>query len=127
MSTIELQNLTKSFGDLTAVNNVSLKVDENEVLCLLGPSGCGKTTTLRMVAGLEIATSGNILIDNKNVNELETRDRNLAMAFQFYALYPSLTVGENLANPLYAENLSEKEIKEKIFLTQLKKSNVQML
>jgi multiple sugar transport system ATP-binding protein len=115
MSTIELQNLTKSFGDLTAVNNVSLKVDENEVLCLLGPSGCGKTTTLRMVAGLEIATSGNILIDNKNVNELETRDRNLAMAFQFYALYPSLTVGENLANPLYAENLSEKEIKEKIF------------
>ena len=107
MSTIELQNLTKSFGDLTAVNNVSLKVDENEVLCLLGPSGCGKTTTLRMVAGLEIATSGNILIDNKNVNELETRDRNLAMAFQFYALYPSLTVGENLANPLYAENLSE--------------------
>ena len=115
MSTIELQNLTKSFGDLTAVNNVSLKVDENEVLCLLGPSGCGKTTTLRMVAGLEIATSGNILIDNNNVNELETRDRNLAMAFQFYALYPSLTVGENLANPLYAENLSEKEIKEKIF------------
>ena len=113
MSTIELQNLTKSFGDLTAVNNVSLKVDENEVLCLLGPSGCGKTTTLRMVAGLEIATSGNILIDNKNVNELETRDRNLAMAFQFYALYPSLTVGENLANPLYAENLSEKKLKRK--------------
>ena len=74
-----------------------------------------KTTTLRMVAGLEIATSGNILINNNNVNELETRDRNLAMAFQFYALYPSLTVGENLANPLYAENLSEKEIKDKIF------------
>ena len=115
MSTIELQNLTKSFGELTAVNNVSLKVDEDEVLCLLGPSGCGKTTTLRMVAGLEIATSGNILIDNKNVNELDTRDRNLAMAFQFYALYPSLTVGENLANPLFAENLSEKEIKDKIF------------
>ena len=60
MSTIELKNLTKKFGDLTAVNNVSLKVDEDEVLCLLGPSGCGKTTTLRMVAGLEIATSGNI-------------------------------------------------------------------
>lgn len=83
MSTIELKNLTKKFGDLIAVNNVSLRVDENEVLCLLGPSGCGKTTTLRMVAGLEIATSGNILIADKNVNELETKQRNLAMAFQF--------------------------------------------
>ena len=97
MSTIELQNLTKAFGDLIAVNDVSLKVEENEVLCLLGPSGCGKTTTLRMVAGLEVATSGDILIANKNVNDLDTRDRNLAMAFQFYALYPSLTVAENLA------------------------------
>ena len=60
MSTIELQHLTKAFGDLIAVDNVSLKVEENEVLCLLGPSGCGKTTTLRMVAGLEVATSGDI-------------------------------------------------------------------
>jgi len=115
MSTIELQNLTKAFGDLIAVNDVSLKVEENEVLCLLGPSGCGKTTTLRMVAGLEEATSGDILIANKNVNNLETRDRNLAMAFQFYALYPSLTVAENLSNPLHAENLSPEEIKKKIF------------
>jgi len=115
MSTIELQNLTKAFGDLIAVNDVSLKVEENEVLCLLGPSGCGKTTTLRMVAGLEEATSGDILIANKNVNNLETRDRNLAMAFQFYALYPSLTVAENLSNPLYAENLSPEEVKKKIF------------
>ena len=113
MSTIELQNLTKAFGDLIAVNDVSLKVEENEVLCLLGPSGCGKTTTLRMVAGLEVATSGDILIANKNVNDLDTRDRNLAMAFQFYALYPSLTVAENLANPLHAENLSAEEVKKK--------------
>ena len=74
MSTIELQNLTKAFGDLIAVNDVSLKVGENEVLCLLGPSGCGKTTTLRMVAGLEVATSGDILIANKNVNYLFTVD-----------------------------------------------------
>ena len=115
MSTIELQNLTKAFGDLIAVNDVSLKVEENEVLCLLGPSGCGKTTTLRMVAGLEVATSGDILIANKNVNNLDTRDRNLAMAFQYYALYPSLTVAENLANPLHAENLSTEEVKKKIF------------
>ena len=115
MSTIELENLTKNFGSLIAVNDVTLKVDSDEVLCLLGPSGCGKTTTLRMVAGLEVASSGNILIDNKNVNNLETRQRNLAMAFQFYALYPSLSVGENLANPLYAENLSDSEIKNKIY------------
>ena len=115
MSTIELQNLTKAFDKLIAVNNVSLKVEENEVLCLLGPSGCGKTTTLRMVAGLEVATSGDILIGNNNVNNLDTRDRNLAMAFQFYALYPSLSVAENLANPLHAENLSDEEIKKKIF------------
>jgi len=115
MSTIELQKLTKSFDDLVAVNNVSLKVEENEVLCLLGPSGCGKTTTLRMVAGLEVPTSGDILIANKNVNNLNTRDRNLAMAFQFYALYPSLTVAENLANPLHAENLSGDEVKKKIY------------
>ncbi len=115
MSTIELQSLTKAFGDLIAVNDVSLKVEENEVLCLLGPSGCGKTTTLRMVAGLEVPTSGDILIANKNVNNLETRDRNLAMAFQFYALYPSLTVAENLANPLHAENLSNEEVRKKIF------------
>ena len=113
MSTIELQNLTKAFDKLIAVNNVSLKVEENEVLCLLGPSGCGKTTTLRMVAGLEVATSGDILIGNNNVNNLDTRDRNLAMAFQFYALYPSLSVAENLANPLHAENLSDDEIKKK--------------
>ena len=115
MSTIELQNLTKAFGDLIAVNDVSLKVEENEVLCLLGPSGCGKTTTLRMVAGLEVQTSGDIFIANQNVNNLETRDRNLAMAFQFYALYPSLTVAENLANPLHAENLSSEEVRKKIF------------
>ena len=95
MATIELQNLTKAFGDLIAVDNVSLKVDENEVLCLLGPSGCGKTTTLRMVAGLEVATSGDIFIGDKNVNNLDTRDRNLAMAFQFYALYPSVTVARS--------------------------------
>ena len=114
MATIELQNLTKSFGDLVAVDNVSLKVEENEVLCLLGPSGCGKTTTLRMVAGLEVATSGDIFIGDKNVNNLDTRDRNLAMAFQFYALYPSLTVAENLANPLHAENLSDEEVRKKI-------------
>ena len=80
MSTIELQNLTKSFGDLTAVNNVSLKVDENEVLCLLGPSGCGKTTTLRMVAGLEIATATllNIIGVKTNISNIRLKGNFLA-------------------------------------------------
>ena len=114
MSTIEIQNLTKVYGDLTAVNQADLKVDSNEVLCLLGPSGCGKTTTLRMIAGLEPQTSGEIIINNNNVNLMSTRQRNIAMAFQFYALYPSLTVSENLANPLFADNLSQDHIDKKI-------------
>ena len=114
MSTLELQNLTKQYGALTAVNNASLKVNSDEVLCLLGPSGCGKTTTLRMIAGLEFANSGDIFINNNNVNNKNTRQRNIAMAFQFYALYPSLSVSENLANPLYAENISSEKINRKI-------------
>ena len=115
MNLIEVNNLTKYYGKLKALDGVSFSIKSGEIVGLLGPNGCGKTTTLRMVAGLEVATSGDILIANKNVNNLDTRDRNLAMAFQFYALYPSLTVAENLANPLHAENLSPEEIKKKIF------------
>lgn len=112
--TIELRNLTKQFGDLTAVDAIDLDVGEGEVLCLLGPSGCGKTTTLRMVAGLEWATSGDVMIGGNRVNELSARQRNVAMSFQFYALYPSLSVAENLAYPLHGEGLSASEIKAKV-------------
>ncbi len=112
--TIELRSLTKRFGDLTAVNAIDLNVGEGEVLCLLGPSGCGKTTILRMVAGLETASEGEIRIAGKHVSDLAPRDRNVAMSFQFYALYPSLTVAENLAFPLYADNLSKSEIDAKV-------------
>ena len=108
--TIELKKLTKRFGDLTAVDAIDLDVGDGEVLCLLGPSGCGKTTTLRMVAGLEFATEGDVILGGKRVNDLAPRDRNVAMSFQFYALYPSLTVAENLAFPLHAESLSKAEI-----------------
>ena len=90
--TIELRQVTKKFDQLTAVDRVDLAVGEGEVLCLLGPSGCGKTTTLRMIAGLEGATSGDILLEGERVNELAARERNVAMSFQFYALYPSLNV-----------------------------------
>ncbi|MEM9212602.1 MAG: ABC transporter ATP-binding protein, partial [Pseudomonadota bacterium] len=108
--TIELKNLTKRFGNLTAVDTINFGVGDGEVLCLLGPSGCGKTTTLRMVAGLEYATEGDVVLQGNRVNDLPPRERNVAMSFQFYALYPSLTVAENLAFPLHAEGLSTSEI-----------------
>lgn len=112
--TIELRNLTKRFGSLTAVDAIELNVDDGEVLCLLGPSGCGKTTTLRMVAGLELATEGDIFLGGNRVNDLAPRDRNVAMSFQFYALYPSLSVADNLAYPLLAENISKTEIDQRV-------------
>jgi len=112
--TIELRQVTKEFGELTAVDRVDLEVGEGEVLCLLGPSGCGKTTTLRMIAGLESATSGDILLADQKVNDLGARERNVAMSFQFYALYPSLNVRENLAYPLHAEGMSATDIDKRV-------------
>lgn len=114
MSTIRLRNLTKEFGDLVAVNDVDLDVEAGEVLCLLGPSGCGKTTTLRMIAGLEQVTAGEVQIAEQRVNEFTPAERDIAMVFQFYALYPSLTVAENLAFPLHAESLSATEIESRV-------------
>ncbi|MGF1623299.1 MAG: ABC transporter ATP-binding protein [Alphaproteobacteria bacterium] len=114
MSNIKLQDLTKRFGDLVAVNKASLEVAAGEVLCLLGPSGCGKTTTLRMIAGLDSVTEGEVSIAGRRVNELAPADRNIAMVFQFYALYPSLTVAENLAYPLHAEGISPAEISSRV-------------
>lgn len=112
--TIELKDLTKRFGTLTAVDAIDLDVGEGEVLCLLGPSGCGKTTTLRMIAGLEGATSGDVMIGGKRVNNLSARQRNVAMSFQFYALYPSLSVADNLAYPLHADGLNSQQIAAKV-------------
>ena len=114
MADIELRNLTKRFGDLVAVDSVDLDVEAGEVMCLLGPSGCGKTTTLRMIGGLEWATEGDIFISGKRVNDLKPAQRDIAMVFQFYALYPSLTVAENLAFPLHAEKIGEEEIEKRV-------------
>ena len=114
MSDIRIVDLTKRFGDLTAVSEANLEVAAGEVLCLLGPSGCGKTTTLRMVAGLEAVSGGDVYIADRRVNDLSPAQRDIAMVFQFYALYPSLTVAENLAYPLYAERLSANEIKARV-------------
>ncbi len=106
MSTIELRQITKRFGSFTAVRNVDLSVAAGEVVCLLGPSGCGKTTTLRMIAGLERASSGDVIIAGRRMNNLKPAQRDIAMVFQFYALYPALTVRENIMFPLYRERLS---------------------
>jgi ABC-type sugar transport system ATPase subunit len=114
MQDVRLQSVTKRFGPLVAVDKADLDIGQGEVMCLLGPSGCGKTTMLRMIAGLEMATAGDIIIAGKRVNDLPARERNVAMAFQFYALYPSLSVEENLAYPLHAENLSKAEMASRV-------------
>ena len=109
MSTLEFRKVTKTLGDFTAVRAADLSVSAGEVVCLLGPSGCGKTTTLRMIAGLERATSGDVIIAGQRMNELSPEKRDIAMVFQFYALYPALTVGQNIAMPLHYEKLSKEE------------------
>lgn len=100
MAEIQLLNLSKRWGDFVGVDRFDLTIADKEFLVLLGPSGCGKTTTMRMIAGLEEATEGDILIDGKRVNQLEPKDRDVAMVFQSYALYPNMNVYENIRFPL---------------------------
>ena len=88
MSTIELKNSPRSSARFAAVKDVDLTVAAGEVVCLLGPSGCGKTTTLRMIAGLEQATAGDVIVAGRRMNDLPPEKRDIAMVFQFYALYP---------------------------------------
>ncbi len=114
MATVELSSLHKSFGTFTALENLNLHIEDGEFLVLLGPSGCGKSTTMRLVAGLEEPTSGEILIGGKRVNNVPARDRDLAMVFQNYALYPHMTVGENIGYPLKIAKLPKSERAEKV-------------
>jgi len=100
MAEIQLRNISKRWGNFIGVSNLDLTVPDEEFLVLLGPSGCGKTTTMRMIAGLEDATEGDILIDGKRVNDLDPKDRDMAMVFQSYALYPNMNVYENIRFPL---------------------------
>ena len=112
MASISMKNIVKKYGDgFAAVNDVSLEVADGEFVILVGPSGCGKSTLLRMIVGLEDITSGDMLIGGTRVNEKAPRDRNLAMVFQDYALYPHLTVFENIAFPLRLKNTPEDEVK----------------
>ena len=114
MAEIVLQNIQKNFGDFTAVENSNLKVETGEFFVMLGPSGCGKTTTLRMIAGLEIPTSGNIMLDNKNVTSLRASQRDIAFVFQLFALYPHLNVEKNISFPLRMQKMKSSEIKERV-------------
>ena len=100
MAEIRLQNLSKRWGSFVGVDNFNLTIADREFLVLLGPSGCGKTTTMRMIAGLEDATEGEIVIGDRVVNDLEPKDRDVAMVFQSYGLYPNMTVYENIRFPL---------------------------
>jgi multiple sugar transport system ATP-binding protein len=97
---IQLKNVSKRWGSFVGVDDFNLTIADREFLVLLGPSGCGKTTTMRMIAGLEDATDGEISIDGKRVNDLEPKDRDVAMVFQSYALYPNMNVYENIRFPL---------------------------
>ncbi len=107
MAQIELQQVEKMFGDKYAVKPMDLTIHDGEFVCLLGPSGCGKTTTLRMISGLETVTGGKILLDGENVTWRHPSERDIAFVFQFYALYPHMTVRDNIAFPLQAEGMNK--------------------
>lgn len=112
--TVRYENVSKAFNGNKVVKDISLEVKRGEYVILLGPSGCGKTTTLRMLAGLETITEGQIYIDDINVKQLHPKDRDIAMVFQNYALYPHMTVYDNLSFPLEAKKIPKAMIKEKI-------------
>jgi multiple sugar transport system ATP-binding protein len=115
MATVELKNVKKVYeGGVLAVENCSITINDKEFVVLVGPSGCGKSTTLRMVAGLEEITSGELYIDGKLMNDVAPKDRDIAMVFQNYALYPHMTVYENMAFGLKIRKFPKKEINERV-------------
>ena len=115
MSTVTLKNIYKIYdGDVTAVKDFNLEIADKEFIVLVGPSGCGKSTTLRMVAGLEEISKGELYIDDKCVNEVEPKDRDIAMVFQSYALYPHMTVRQNMAFPLKLRKVAQGEIDRRV-------------
>ncbi|EOM77313.1 sn-glycerol-3-phosphate ABC transporter ATP-binding protein UgpC [Rhodococcus rhodnii] len=114
MGSIRIRELTKKYGDVAAVDGISMDIDDGEFLVLLGPSGCGKTTLLRMIAGLLGPTSGSILLDDVDITDAPSRQRDVAMVFQNYALYPHLSVQKNLAFPLRVRRTDKAEIEERV-------------
>ncbi len=114
MAQIRIENVRKDFGDFTAVQSSSFTVEDGEFFMLLGPSGCGKTTTLRMMAGLELPTSGRIYIDGEEVGQKRARDRDIAFVFQMFALYPHMNVRRNIAYPLLSQGMGRTEARRKV-------------
>ena len=114
MASVILKNVCKRFGGVTAVDDLSIEIEDREFAVLVGSSGCGKTTALRMIAGLEKATSGDIFVGDTRVNDLEPRERDIAMVFQSYALYPHMSVRENMGFGLRIRKLEQKEIDDRV-------------
>ncbi|THB74516.1 MAG: ABC transporter ATP-binding protein [Desulfobacteraceae bacterium] len=114
MARIELLNVSKRWGDFVGVDNFDLTIDDREFLVLLGPSGCGKSTTMRMIAGLEDVTEGQIKIGDRVVNDLEPKDRDVAMVFQSYGLYPNMNVYENIRFPLKVRKVPKEQHDEQV-------------
>ncbi len=114
MASVTYENVVKKFGDMIAVDHLSIGVDDKEFLVLVGPSGCGKTTALRLLAGLEEVTTGNIKIGERVVNDVAPKDRDIAMVFQSYALYPHLSVFDNMAFGLKLRKVAKDEIKRRV-------------
>ncbi|MEM6356558.1 MAG: ABC transporter ATP-binding protein [Pseudomonadota bacterium] len=114
MAEVVIQNLRKEFGNFTAVQSSSFKIEDGEFFMLLGPSGCGKTTTLRMIAGLELPTSGEIYIDGEEVGQRPASQRDIAFVFQMFALYPHMNVRKNISYPLVSQGMPRAQIREKV-------------
>src|SRR5689334_4526548 len=113
MAIVELRQVTKRFGDTEVVKALDLAVDKGEFLTFLGPSGCGKTTTLRMIGGFEVPTSGEILLDGREVSDLPPYKRDVNTVFQSYALFPHLSVADNVAYGLQMKRLPKAEVQRK--------------
>ncbi|NER82876.1 MAG: ABC transporter ATP-binding protein, partial [Leptolyngbya sp. SIO1D8] len=114
MASVTFQYVTKRFEDFVAVNDLNIEIHDQEFLVFVGPSGCGKTTSLRMLAGLESVTEGHIYIGDRRVNEMSPKDRDIAMVFQSYALYPHMTVFENMAFSLELQGKGRSAIQSRV-------------
>ena len=114
MAQIRIENVRKDFGSFNAVQSSTFTIEDGEFFMLLGPSGCGKTTTLRMMAGLELPTSGEIYIDGEEVGMKPASQRDIAFVFQMFALYPHMNVGKNISYPLYSQGMRKADVKKKV-------------